>query len=263
MSIDHVVPRSDALRLNIPVAFAEDAINLVLCCSGCNGFGNRYRSTELHREVWTIDAFLDLRDRIYSERTLLISKRREMERAFFASRPWVTVPSPALPTDVPAVPHLMIGQRSFLFQQTIEPERDTGGVIKEFRPQERFANPAGLPLHDYGEGPFCVFRITAPTGLAGVYAFVVDGDVRYLGECEDLRARFNAGYGNISPRNCFIGGQPTNCKINVIVLKEARASRRIDLYFCRTSLAERKSVEHELLSQFSPPWNGRLARASA
>jgi hypothetical protein len=259
MSVDHVVPRSDALRLGIPVDLFEDAVNLVLCCSGCNGFGNRYRSIELPQEVWTIDAFLALRDRIYSDRSQLISKRREIERAFFDSRPWVAVPTPGPATHLSAAPKLAIGQRSFVFQQRLEPARDAGGLIQEFRPQERFANTAGLPLHDYGEGPFCNFRITAAAGLAGVYAFVVDGEVRYLGECEDLRARFNAGYGNISPRNCFLGGQPTNCKINRFVLQEAQAGRRIDLYFCRTALAERKAVEHELLSQISPPWNGRLA----
>ena len=43
MSVDHVVPSSEAKRLGIPVASYEDYINLVLCCSGCNGFGNRFR----------------------------------------------------------------------------------------------------------------------------------------------------------------------------------------------------------------------------
>ena len=43
MSIDHVVPGGEARRVGIDAQFYEDAINLVLCCSGCNGFGNRYR----------------------------------------------------------------------------------------------------------------------------------------------------------------------------------------------------------------------------
>ncbi len=90
MSIDHVVPRADARRLGIPADFVEDVVNIVLCCAGCNGFGNRYRSTATPRSEWTLDAFLELRDRIYAERFQAIATRRGVERTFFASQPWAT-----------------------------------------------------------------------------------------------------------------------------------------------------------------------------
>jgi len=88
----------------------------------------------------------------------------------------------------------------------------------------------------------------------GVYALMKDGAVCYIGECEDLGKRFNMGYGNISPKNCYQGGQPTNCKINHRVLEVSKAGGRIDLYFHQTS--QRKAVEKLLIVRCSPPWNG-------
>jgi hypothetical protein len=38
----------------------------------------------------------------------------------------------------------------------------------------------------------------------------VDESKEYVGECRDLVKRFNSGYGQISPRNCFVGGRRTN-----------------------------------------------------
>jgi hypothetical protein len=109
-------------------------------------------------------------------------------------------------------------------------------------------------LHKHGYGAFCKFRISVPRGLIGVYALVVDGLVCYIGECEDLGKRFNTGYGNISPRNCYQGGQPTNCKINHRVLDVSNTGESVNLYFHSTS--SRHLVEKRLITQFSPPWNG-------
>ena len=52
-------------------------------------------------------------------------------------------------------------------------------------------------------------------------SLVRDGQIIYIGETAGLRQRFNMGYGNISPRNCYVGGQSTNCKMNKIVPKLA------------------------------------------
>lgn len=89
MSIDHVVPSGEARRVGIGPEFSEDAINLVLCCSGCNGFGNRYRCAIEPREAWTLDEFLSLRDEVFAERCAQIAARRVAEIATFESRPWV------------------------------------------------------------------------------------------------------------------------------------------------------------------------------
>ena len=155
---------------------------------------------------------------------------------------------PALP------PAVRLGIYDFTFVASLVPERDSAGAIREFSPQSGYAKAGAVPLHKHGRGTFCRFRLAVPKGLSGVYALVVDGTVRYIGECEDLGKRFNAGYGNISPKNCYRGGQPTNCKINRWVLDMVKAGGRVDLYFHPTS--QRKAVEQELIARHSPPWNG-------
>jgi hypothetical protein len=142
----------------------------------------------------------------------------------------------------------------FTFVATLAPERDATGAIRELSPQGRYPKLAAVPLHQHGHGTFCSFRIAVSPGLTGVYALVVDGSVRYIGECEDLGKRFNMGYGNISPKNCYRGGQPTNCKINRCVLDVSKAGGSVNLYFHLTT--DRKTVEKQLISRYTPPWNG-------
>jgi hypothetical protein len=88
LSVDHVIPRGEALRLDIPMALYEDAINLVVCCAGCNGFGNRYRCEAPPQAHWTLDEFVALRDHVFADRLQRIAIRRGREAALFSSRPW-------------------------------------------------------------------------------------------------------------------------------------------------------------------------------
>lgn len=122
---------------------------------------------------------------------------------------------------------LRLGGYDFTFIETLSPQRDASGTILEFSPQAAYAKAATVPLHRYGHGTFCRFRISAPKGLTGVYALVAEGAVDYIGECDDLARRFNMGYGTISPRNCYDKGQPTNCKLNRWVLEVAKAGGRV------------------------------------
>jgi hypothetical protein len=62
--------------------------------------------------------------------------------------------------------------------------------------------------------PFCKFTVPRRYQTSGAYALTADGELRYIGERANLAARFNAGYGNISPKNCYRGGQETNCHLN-------------------------------------------------
>lgn len=93
LSVDHVVPSAEARRVGMGTEFYEDAINLVLCCAGCNGFGNRYRTLDEPRTAWTLEEFLELRDRIFAERFGRIAVRRAQEIAFFESSPWLPSPT--------------------------------------------------------------------------------------------------------------------------------------------------------------------------
>lgn len=154
---------------------------------------------------------------------------------------------------VGAPPVVHLAGYEFTFMAPLNPERDAMGVIRELRPQALYAKRDTVALHYHGSGPFCKFRIDVPARLAGVYALVVDGSIRYIGECEDLAKRFNMGYGTISPRNCYRGGQATNCKINHHVLDMSTSGGRVNLYFHPTLM--RHQVEKQLIARYSPPWN--------
>lgn len=139
---------------------------------------------------------------------------------------------------------------------SIEPFRHERVTPLEFMPQSRYRNRRSLTLHRYGRGPFCRFRIPPNLRLSGVYVLTEDGIVIYVGECENLSSRFNSGYGNISPRNCYEGGQRTNCKVNMLVLSAVKRGKRVELWFHETS--ERERVEDELVAFFGPAWDGEV-----
>lgn len=139
----------------------------------------------------------------------------------------------------------------------IEPERDSDGSVIRFMPQSRFHNVRHVPLNRHGSGPFCRFRVPADLPYEGVYVLTVEGRVVYIGECEHLSERFGQrGYGAIQPRNCFVGGQSTNCKINKLLLQHALQRHVIELWFHPT--ADRKSEEALLIGQLKPEWNAQL-----
>ena len=89
-SIDHVVPTEEAQRLGIVRRFFDSMSNAVLCCSGCNGFQNRYKvPSTAPREIATFREFCELRDLVFSERRGLILEQRKKEIAFFETSPWI------------------------------------------------------------------------------------------------------------------------------------------------------------------------------
>src|SRR5579871_3679680 len=139
---------------------------------------------------------------------------------------------------------MTIADYKFEYVSDIEPARDIDGSVRPFMPQDRYKNARNLPLNKYGSGPFCKFTIARRFQTSGVYALTVDDQIRYVGECANLSARFNAGYGNISPKNCFKGGQETNCRLNNSVYMAAQAGGRISLWFFQTP--DYKSVEAHL-----------------
>lgn len=136
----------------------------------------------------------------------------------------------------------------------IHPDEKDGTVIT-YAPQLRYRNSRGLKLHEYGSGKFCRFRVGVMTELSGVYAVTVGNKVKYIGECQDLLSRFNTGYGNISPRNCFVRGQLTNCRINKAILFTVLSGGSAYLWFHRAQKDERKMTEKKLISLLNPEWN--------
>jgi hypothetical protein len=135
----------------------------------------------------------------------------------------------------------------------IEPARGADGSLQQFMPQARYENARSLPLNRYGAGPFCKFKIPSRFRTSGVYLLTVNDEIRYVGECANLSVRFNMGYGHISPKNCFKGGQETNCRLNNLVYLAAVAGERISLWFFQT--ADYKAMESALRSTLKLAWN--------
>lgn len=154
--------------------------------------------------------------------------------------------------------HLICGY-NFQLVCDLEPEKDTDGNIIEKYPQHEFDNKNDLPMHKYGSGPFCKFRIPNKLHKSGVYILKVDEVIKYIGECIDLSIRYNTGYGQISPRNCYKGGQPTNCKINANILQAAKLGLKISLWFYETE--DRFTVESIIIRNLNPEWNSKAGRS--
>ncbi len=152
---------------------------------------------------------------------------------------------------------LQIGGYEFALIGPIEPLRDDHGRILEEMPQSRYRNAKGLSLHHYGTGPFFRFRVPAATRDAGVYAITVDKLLKYIGKCDNLKERYGPrGYGVIHPRNCFEKGQPTNCRINNLILRELQTQREAHLWFRQEDDKDaRSSLEAELIQLLKPEWN--------
>ncbi len=146
-----------------------------------------------------------------------------------------------------------IGQYSFRLICQIDLDRDPSAAIRTFMPQSRYRNLRGLELHSYGGGPFCRFRIPSDRPLEGVYALCIGDSVYYVGECLHLSKHFNTGYGQISPRNCFLGGQITNCKIKHHVLEVTEKGMKLEHWFLETQ--NRETIESELITVLNPTWN--------
>ena len=154
-----------------------------------------------------------------------------------------------------------IGRTSFTYVCAISPTSKQGKIV-ECRPAERYKNERGLKLNRYGNGPFCKFRIPkhhsklGSLQTAGVYALVdQSGIVLYIGSCVALSDRFY-GYGQISPRNCYEGGQLTNCRINNLILKSVKQGCPILLFFHPTPDGEGANhLEATLLNTIHPSWN--------
>jgi len=72
----------------------------------------------------------------------------------------------------------------------------------------------------------------------------------------NLAERFGPlGYGSIQPKNCYVGGQSTNCKINHNLLVASVAQREVEVWFAAAD--SRKFHEDRIKAQLQPPWNER------
>ena len=130
---------------------------------------------------------------------------------------------------------------------------DKNGAVY-YSPQLRYKNKNNYPYLSGIDDKtmFCRFKPDLPI-TKGVYLWVIDDEIVYIGEGVNLRDRFNNGYGNISPRNCFKGGQSTNVRMNRVVLYHYQQKQDIEIYICET--LNHKYVEYVLLSKVQTKYN--------
>ena len=113
-------------------------------------------------------------------------------------------------------------------------------------------------LNKYGDLEYSIFFLAKQEqyNLKGVYFYYLNDELKYIGRCRDsMRKRINSGYGKISPKNCFIDGQSTNCKVNALVTKN-RDSVVLKI-FVMSDNKEIKELENRLILEYEPEWNGR------
>ena len=113
-------------------------------------------------------------------------------------------------------------------------------------PQEKCS---AKELHPKIEGPFCRLRLPELPKESGVYILVVNSTRVYVGTAENLAKRWD-GYKKITPSNCKRNGQPTNCRINHLILEAQQRGQIVGLLFCRYETLEQRAIE-----ELQPPWN--------
>lgn len=73
-------------------------------------------------------------------------------------------------------------------------------------------------LNGYGDKRFCDFKLVSTmSNSKGLYCYIVDQKIQYIGRSKKTFGERIKEYGKITPYNCLIDGQNTNCKINSII----------------------------------------------
>lgn len=133
-------------------------------------------------------------------------------------------------------------------------ERDRGGKPVECRPETM----PNFPPHRYGQGPFCRFSVAQGPSwrLGGVFVVTCDEAACSVGETVNLTRFWNLR-GRITPAAVRQqGGQQTHCRINSLILGEAKRGADIVLWFHSVEHdAARKELKARLTVDLNPPWD--------
>lgn len=80
--------------------------------------------------------------------------------------------------------------------------------------------------------------------------------IKYIGRVKgnfNFYQRINTGYANISPKNCYIDGQATNCHINAKINK---VQNQVAFYVMPLEDDEEICLlERKLIKENQPEWN--------
>jgi hypothetical protein len=110
-------------------------------------------------------------------------------------------------------------------------------------------------LNKYGDKYFCEFTIQDHLTEKGIYCYIKDDKIKYIGRCTDnFKKRINQGYGKIHPKNCFIDGQATNCHLNSLI--NSADNVKLGVYLMTDkSTEEIKELEKLILTSNRFDWN--------
>ncbi|MBO1751325.1 hypothetical protein J4G33_05865 [Actinotalea sp. BY-33] len=153
--------------------------------------------------------------------------------------------------DRPAVPSpgdehwapdlLVLARRTLTYAGRLLVELEPDGTVFQHSP---LAGMAAVEQRypSWAMGPFG--RIEPEHALpaaAGVFALVQGGTVRYVGASTHLERTFGVrhGLGDISRRDCQQATAEERCRLNRLVVAEARAGRTVDLYVLATGRVSR------------------------
>ena len=169
-----------------------------------------------------------------------------------------TVHPPLQPTPADVRGLVLLGQ-PFVWVARIQPETRRDGTPCTDMPQKRYAKAAQKRLNPHGAGPFCKFEVRGLSDTSGIYAVTLNREPVpvYVGIAkESLKQRWGPqGYSRISPANCYVGGQSTNCKVNQAILQAVRQQQAVDLWI--HEMEKPRTLERRLICKLGPLWNNQ------
>ncbi len=112
-------------------------------------------------------------------------------------------------------------------------------------------------LNKYGDSKFCEFKIETNLNDKGIYCFIENNKIKYVGRCTDnFKKRINQGYGKIHPKNCFIDGQATNCHLNSLINSSDSDNVKFGIYVMSDKTTDEiKELEKLILNYNKFDWN--------
>lgn len=139
---------------------------------------------------------------------------------------------------------------TFTYLDTIKLiETNDGSYTYNYREQGKGMDET--QLHAYWNEDFCEFKLSAPS-KSGVYVFIVEGKVKYIGSGKNLKERFY-WYQKINLSACKRGGQSTDCHINSEIYNAIKGGKEVMVYICETE--DYKKIESRMRRLYKPEWN--------
>lgn len=118
-------------------------------------------------------------------------------------------------------------------------------------------------LNGYGDKRYCDFQLVSTmSNSKGLYCYIVDQKIQYIGRSKKTFGERIKEYGKITPYNCLVDGQNTNCKINSLINENSNV--KIGLFEMNNSSdSEIEKLEKDLIKYLNKEegldlWNTQL-----